>query len=305
VYFRKGYFGDVSTKDLGFTLPVTLGHEIAGIVEEVGGEVQGFSKGDTVVVYTFVGDGVCYYCRKGEEQLCVNPKHIGGHVDGGFAEYVKVPHYKYLFKIKKLHPVEAAPLACAGLTAFRAIKRAELDPSKVLVIVGAGGGLGTMAIQIAKAISQAVTIAVDIRDEALEVAKKAGADFLINGKNKEVTEEIKKLTGKKGADVVIDFVNSDTTLSVYPYALARGGKYILVGLYGGQVKYKSAFLTFNEQQFIGSFVGNQADLAGVLNMAERGLIKPIVTKIRRLEEVNDAINDLEHGMTTGRQILIP
>jgi propanol-preferring alcohol dehydrogenase len=305
VYFRKGYFGDTSTRDLGFAIPVTLGHEIAGTVEKLGNEVQGFNKGDYVVVYTFVGDGVCYYCRNGEEQLCVNPRHIGGHVDGGFAEYVKVPHYRYLFKIKKLDPVEAAPITCAGLTAFRAIKKANLDPSKVVVIIGAGGGLGTMTIQIAKAISQAITVAVDVRDEALEAAKRTGADFLINGKNKDVIQEIKELTAGKGADVIIDFVDSDATLSTYPYALARNGKYILVGLYGGQLKYKSPPIALNELQFIGSFVGSPADLAGILNIAERGLVKPIVTKTWKLEEVNYAIDDLEHGKTVGRQVLLP
>lgn len=306
VYFRRGYFGDISTRDLGFSFPVTLGHEIAGTVEEVGSEVQGFSIGDAVVVYTFVGDGTCYYCRRGEERLCVKPRHIGGHVDGGFAEYVKIPHYRYLFKIKRLQFAEAAPMGCAGLTAFRAVKKAELDPSKFLVIVGAGGGLGTMTVQIAKAVSQAITIAIDVRDEALESAKKAGADFLVDGKNKEeVLLKIRELTDGRGADVVIDFVNSDTTLSIYPSALARGGKYIQVGLYGGYLKYKSPLIALNETQFIGNFVGSQADLAGVLDMAERGLVKPIITKTRPLEEVNEALDDLEHGKITGRQVLIP
>ncbi|MBS7641076.1 MAG: NAD(P)-dependent alcohol dehydrogenase [Candidatus Bathyarchaeia archaeon] len=305
VYFRKGFFGDVSTRDLGFPIPITLGHEISGTIAEVGDEVQGFSKGDNVVVYTFVGDGICHYCRSGEEQLCINPRHIGGYVDGGYAEYVKVPHYRYLFKIKKLSHVEAAPLTCAGLTAFRAVRKAELDPSKFVLIVGAGGGLGTIAIQVAKATSQAEVIAVDIREEALEAAKKVGADIVINGRTKDVIGEIKRLTDNRGVDAVIDFVNSNATLSTYPNALAKRGKYILVGLYGGQIVYKSPIIALTEMQFIGSFVGNQADLAGVLALAEKGLVKPLITKVRKLEEINDALDDLEQGKVVGRQVLIP
>lgn len=305
VYFRKGYFGDVSTRDLGFPIPITLGHEISGTVAEVGEEVQGFSVGDDVIIYTFVGDGTCYYCRSGEEHLCVNPRHIGGFVDGGYAEYVKVPHYRYLFKIKNISHVEAAPLTCAGLTAFRAVRKAGLDPTKFVLIVGAGGGLGTIAIQVVKAFSHATVIAVDVREEALKIAKRVGADYIVDGREKGVTEEIKRISDGRGVDAVIDFVNSDITLSTYPNALARGGKYIMVGLYGGQLAHKSQIIALSEIQFIGSFVGNQADLMGILTMAEKGLVKPVITRVRRLEEINEALDDLEQGKVVGRQVLIP
>ena len=146
VHIRSGYVGNLSLKDLGIMIPVTLGHEIAGVIEEVGDEVQGFSKGDAVVINPWIGDGTCYYCKTGEENMCDNPKQLGIHTDGGFAEYVKVPHYKYLFRLRTLSPVEAAPLDCAGVTAYKAVRKADMDSSKVLTVLGAGGGLGTMAI---------------------------------------------------------------------------------------------------------------------------------------------------------------
>jgi propanol-preferring alcohol dehydrogenase len=304
VHIRSGYIGGMNIKDLGFKLPYTPGHEMAGVVEEVGAEVQGFSKGDVVVVYPWIGDGTCYYCKVGEENLCDNPRQLGIHVDGGFAEYVKIPHYRYLLKIRNLSPIDAAPLCCAGITSYRAVRKAGLDPSKTLVVVGAGGGLGTMAIQIAKAIGMAV-IGVDVRDEALEAAKRAGADYVVDGRSSSVVEEIKRLADGRGADAVIDFTGSDKTLSTYPNALAKRGKYIIVGLYGGELRCPSAFAVLNEAEFIGSFIGNLADFIGVVNLAERGKVKPMVTKIMRLEEANEAIDNLEHGKVVGRQILVP
>jgi len=305
VHIRRGYVGKVSIKNLGFKLPLTLGHEIAGVIEEVGDGVEGFVKGDVVVINPWIGCGACYYCKIGEENLCDNQKQIGINLDGGFAEYVKVPHYKYLFKIKNLSPVDAAPLACAGTTSYRAVRKADLDPSKFLTVIGAGGGVGHMVVQIAKAISGATIIGVDVREEALKIAEKAGADHLVDGSKGNVTEEILNLTGGKGSDAIIDLINSEKTLSIYPFGLAKRGKYIMVGLTGADLKYPSAMIVFKETQFMGSWLGNQADFIGVMSLAERGMVKPIVTKTRKLEEANEALDDLEYARVTGRQVLIP
>jgi len=305
VHIRSGYVGKIGLKDLGIMLPVTLGHEIAGVIEEVGDEVQGFSKGDAVVINPWIGDGTCYYCKIGEENMCDNPKQLGIHTDGGFAEYVKVPHYKYLFRLRNLSPVEAAPLACAGVTTYKAVRKANLDSSKVLTVIGAGGGLGTMAISIAKATSGATIIGVDVREEALKAAKRAGADHVIDGRSDKVIEEIKRLTDGKGTDAVIDFNNSERTLSVYPFALTKHGKYIMVGLHGGELKYPSPLAVFQELQFIGSWLGNQADFIGIMDMAEKGKVKLMVTKTMRIEETNDAMDNLEHARAVGRQVIVP
>lgn len=305
VHIRRGYVGKVSIKDLGFKLPLTLGHEVAGVVEETGEGVEGFAKGDAVVINSWIGCGACYYCKTGEENLCDNQRQVGINIDGGFAEYVKVPHYKYLFKIKNLSPIDAAPLACAGTTSYRATRKADLDPSKFLTVIGAGGGVGHMVVQIAKAISGATIIGVDVREEALKIAEKAGADYVVDGRMENVAEEILKLTGGKGSNAIIDLNNSEKTLSVYPFALAKRGKYIMVGLAGADLKYPSAMIVSREAQFMGSWVGSQADFISVMNLAEKGMVKPIVTKIRKLEEANEALDDLEHGRVAGRQVLVP
>ncbi len=304
VHMRQGRVGPLRMiEDLGVRLPLTLGHEIAGRVEEVGEYVEGFSKGDLVAVNPWEGDGTCYYCKLGEEQMCDRPRWLGISIDGGYAEYVKVTHYKYLYKLKNLTPLEAAPLTCSGITTFRAVKEALLDPSKTLVIVGAGGGLGTMAVQIAKAMTGATVIGVDVRDEALEAAKRAGADHVVDGRKNPI-QEIKTITGGRGADAVIDLNNSEKTLSVYPYALAKNGRYVMVGLYGGELKILSPFLIFNWVKFIGTQVGNNIDFLGVLTLAEKGKIRPMVTKQMKLEEVNEALDNLENARATGRQVLV-
>jgi propanol-preferring alcohol dehydrogenase len=305
VHVRSGYVGNIALKDLGIMLPLTLGHEIAGVIEEVGDEVQGFSKGDAVVINPWIGDGTCYYCKIGEENMCDNPRQLGIHTDGGFSEYIRVPHYKYLFRIRNLSLIEAAPLACAGVTAYNAVKKANVDPSEVLTVIGAGGGLGIMAIQIAKATSGATIIGVDVREEALEAAKRAGADHVVDGRSSNVTQEIKRLTNGKGTNAVIDFNNSERTLSVYPFTLAKHGKYVMVGLHGDELKYPSALVVFNQIQFVGSWLGNQADFISIMDMAEKGKIKPMVTKTMRLEEANDAMDNLEHARVVGRQVLVP
>ena len=306
VHLRQGRFGNLRiVEDLGIRLPITLGHEIAGRVEEVGEEVFGFSKGDLVAVNPWQGEGSCYYCRIGEEQLCYTPRFLGITVDGGFAEYVLVPHFKYLFKLKRLTAVEAAPLTCAGVTTYRAVRKASLDPSKTVLIVGAGGGLGTMAVQIAKAISGATVIGVDVRDEAVEAAKNAGADYVINAANQDPISEIFRITEWKGVDAVIDLVNSEKTLTIYPNALAKQGKYIMVGLFGADLHFHAPMITIPERQFIGSFAGNQSDFLGVMSLAESGKVKPMVTKVMKLEEVNEALDNLEKGKVIGRQVVVP
>ncbi|TRM89491.1 NAD(P)-dependent alcohol dehydrogenase [Sulfolobus sp. C3] len=306
VHMRQGRFGNLRiVEDLGVKLPVTLGHEIAGKVEEVGDEVVGYSKGDTVVANPWEGEGSCYYCRIGEEHLCDTPRWLGINYDGAYAEYVLVPHYKYLFKLKRLNSIEATPLTCSGITTYRAVRKASLDPSKVIAIIGAGGGLGTMAVQIAKAVSGAVVIGIDVRDEAVEAARRAGADYVINASSQDPLAEIRRITEGKGVDAIIDLNNSEKTLSVYPRALAKQGKYIMVGLFGADLHYHAPLITLSEFQFVGSLVGNQADFLGIMKLAEAGKVKPIVTRTMKLEEANEAIDNLENFRAVGRQVLVP
>lgn len=305
IHIKRGYVAGFSIKELGFKLPLTLGHEVAGVIEDVGDRVQGLKKNDLVLVNPWMGCDSCYYCKIGENNLCENPTHLGINMDGGFAEYARVPHYKYVLKIRNISPEEAAPLSCSGVTSYRALRKADLDPSKVLTVVGAGGGLGIMVIQIAKAISGATIIGVDVREESLKAAERYGADHVINAGERNAVDEILKITGGRGSDAIIDLVGSERTLLTYPRALTKRGKYIIVGMKGDDIKYPSGLLIFKEAQFLGSFIGSQSDFLNVVILAEKGKIKPMVTTIKGLENAERALEDLEHGRVIGRQVLIP
>ena len=181
VHVWEGYYEGIDgqqlkTTDRGVKYPLTPGHEIAGIIDSLGEEAEGFSKNDKVLVYPWIGEGVCPACRIGEENLCDKPRSLGVYIDGGYAEYVLVPSYRYLVKIGDDMDIDTtAPLSCAGLTAYGAVKNANLKPDDNVVIVGTGG-LGLMAIQLVKAVTGAKIIAMDLDDQKLDVAKKNGAD---------------------------------------------------------------------------------------------------------------------------------
>jgi propanol-preferring alcohol dehydrogenase len=187
VHVWEGYYEGIGgqqlkTTDRGVKYPLTPGHEIAGTVDSLGEQVEGYSKNDKVLVYPWIGEGTCPACRIGEENLCDKPRSLGVYTDGGYAEYVLVPNYRYLVKIgDEMDTDTTAPLSCAGLTAYGAVKNANLKPDDNVVIVGTGK-LRLMAIQLAKAVTGANIVALDIDDQKLKVAKKNGADNTIKKK---------------------------------------------------------------------------------------------------------------------------
>ncbi|ACP54845.1 NAD(P)-dependent alcohol dehydrogenase [Saccharolobus islandicus] len=284
-------------------LPLTPGHEIAGIVEEVGDEVTGFTKGDKVLINPWQGEGNCFYCKIGEDQYCDSPTWLGITNDGGFQEYV-LSNHNYVYKIRNLSPYEAAPLACAGVTSYRASKLARLNPSSYVAIIGAGGGLGSIGVQIIRALYGSIIIAIDVNDEGLELASKFGADYTLNSR-KEVYQEVLKITNGRGVDAIIDFVGSENTIKSYYTFLAKLGRYIKVGTFGGGLPNEAGLKIHSMGwQFIGTLTGNRKEFLEVISLAENGRIKPVVTKLR-LEEANEALNNLERNKVTGRQVLIP
>src|SRR5919197_3640663 len=206
----KGQF--LKTTDRGVKYPLTPGHEIAGIVDSLGEEAQGFTKDEKVLVYPWIGEGLCPACRSGEENLCDKPRSLGIYMDGGYAEYILIPSYRYLVKIDdEMDNDASATLSCSALTAYGAVKNANLKPYDNVVIVGAGG-LGLMAIQLAKAVTGSKIIAMDLDDKKLTAAKRNGADNTINSKKEDPIRAVLELTDKMGADAVIDFVNASKTV---------------------------------------------------------------------------------------------
>ena len=305
-----GHFMKVT--DRGVKYPVTPGHEIVGTVEDLGDDVSGISKGDEVLVFPWIGCGECPACKVGNENLCDTPKSMGVFQDGGYSDHVLIPHYKYLAKLDGVNSDSATSLACSGLTAYSAVKKANENSPEFLLIIGAGG-LGLMAIQIAKAITKAKIICIDNDDKKFDTAKKMGADFVVNtsvsgslssGTGSPVDKIISICNGK-GADSVIDFVNAPQTVRTALGAIRKRGNIVLVGLFGGSLEISLVTIPLKSIVIQGAYTGNYTDMVELLDLARKGTINPIISKRYSLDEANTALGDLKARKIVGRAVINP
>lgn len=315
--WEGGYDGPdgefLKATDRGVRYPLIPGHEIAGEVAEVGEEVASldlFKKNSKVIVYPWLGEGMCPACREGNENLCDRPRSLGIYNDGGYSEYVLVPSYRYLLNITddidtgSFDANTACTLTCSSLTAYGAINNANLRPYDTAVIIGAGG-LGLMAIQLAKAITGSTVIAMDLDDNKLKSAKENGADFIVNSKKENAVIAVMEATQKLGADAVIDFVNSSKSTEVDMQLLRKRARLVLVGLYGGALKLNLISLPTKAYKLIGSYTGNIAQLAELVSLTRRGVIKPLVSDKFKLEQATEALSKLKEGKVVGRGVINP
>jgi propanol-preferring alcohol dehydrogenase len=315
--WEGGYEGPdgefLKATDRGVRYPLIPGHEIAGVVEEVGEEVSSlnlFKKNSKVIVYPWLGEGMCPACREGNENLCDRPRSLGIYNDGGYSEYVLVPSYRYLLDVTNdietgsFDTNTACTLTCSSLTAYGAIVNANLRPYDTAVIVGAGG-LGLMAIQLAKAITGSTVIVMDLDDNKLKAAKENGADFTINSKKENAVTTVMEVTQKLGADAVIDFVNSSKSTELDMQLLRKRARVVLVGLYGGAIKLNLISMPTRAYKLIGSYTGNIAQLAELVSLTRRGVIKPLVSDKFNLEQATEALSRLKEGKVVGRGIINP
>ncbi|MFQ5920763.1 MAG: alcohol dehydrogenase [Nitrososphaerales archaeon] len=306
--WEGGYTGPAGTimkvEDRGVKFPLIPGHEVAGVVESFGEDVEGLQAGEKVLVYPWIGEGLCPACRVGEENLCDKPRSLGVYQNGGYAEYVLVPHYKYLVKIGDQNTDGVAALACSGLTAYSAVKNASVKPEEFVVIVGAGG-LGLAGVQIARVMTNSTVAVLDLDDKRLERAKNLGADHVINATQKDPVKEIQDLTNGLGADAVIDFVNASKTVATDLNLLRKRGRLVHVGLFGGSVELNLALMPLRALRLIGSYTGKYADLVELVALAKKGVIQSVISRKFNLDEANDALTQLKEGKIIGRAVISP
>ena len=284
-------------------LPYTLGHENAGWVEEVGPSVTTLRPGDAVIVHPLMTDGVCPACRRGEDMHCEHGEFPGLSVDGGFAQYLRTVERSTLKLEDGLAPSDVAAYADAGLTAYRAVKKATgvLPPGSRCAVIGIGG-LGHIGVQCLRAISGAEIIAVDVSDEALQMAKRMGADSVVKA-GEDAVEHVRELTGGKGVEAVLDFVGEQGTTVQGPAMLAVGGTYFVIG-YGGRVDLSAIGIISREISVVGSLVGSFTELSELMALAAQGKVE-LETREYSLEDVNAALADLRDGRLHGRGVLVP
>lgn len=305
VHLHEGAFDLGGGEKLELPLPegTVFGHEVYGEVVAVGDAVCGVEPGQTVVVYPWIGCGNCPPCLAGYEHMCQGGLFVGGGVvDGGFSDHVLVSHERYCFDAGGIDPERAGSLACAGLTSFGAIKRiSDLGADSKIVVIGAGG-LGMMAIGLLNTAFGVKPIAVDIDDAKLEAATAAGAGAVVNSRDPAAMQTLQELTGG-GADAAIDFVGSEQTAPLGFHSLRVGGKLVIVGLFGGELRLPLALIPMTARTIEGSQVGTLAQMQELMALARAGKVPPIPVTVRPAAEADDVIEALRNGQVLGRAVL--
>ena len=291
----------VAHGDFGKVPGRVLGHEGIGIVKEISPDVKSLKVGDRVsVAWFFEGCGACEYCTTGRETLCRTVKNAGYSVDGGMAEQCIVTA-DYAVKVPEgLDPAQASSITCAGVTTYKAIKEAQLQPGQWTVIFGAGG-LGNLAVQYAKKVFNAHVVAVDINNDKLALAKEVGADIVINGHEVEdVAALIQEKTG--GAHSAVVTAVSKVAFNQAVDSVRAGGRVVAVGLPSEMMDLSIVKTVLDGIQVIGSLVGTRKDLEEAFQFGAEGLVAPVVQK-RPVSDAVDVFDEMEAGTIQGRMVL--
>lgn len=298
----------LSLQDRGVSLPRTMGHETVGEIVAFGPDVtqadqHGLKIGDVALVYPWLGCGNCDFCRADEENMCAKPNSLGVHCDGGYADYMTVPKAKYLISLEGLDPVATAPYACSGVTTYSALKKVEADLKNPIVIIGAGG-LGLMALSLLKAMGGKGAIVVDIDARKRQAAEEAGALGSVDGAAADALARIAEIAAGP-VHSVIDLVGNAQTSQLGFDALAKGGKLVIVGLFGGGATFALPLIPIKALTIQGSYVGNLKETKELLDLVRTKGVASIPVTPMPLSAANDALNELKAGRLVGRAVLTP
>ncbi|MGC8583347.1 MAG: zinc-binding dehydrogenase [Thermoproteus sp.] len=285
-------------------VPITLGHEIAGVVEEVGPGVDDPKPGDRVIVYYYVGCGRCKYCLRGEENLCENPRAEYGFItDGGYAEYVKVPA-RNAVKLPDNIPFEqAAPIGCSVTTAIHATRRARPEVGEYVAVYGVGA-VGFALIQYNKLIGAKV-IAIGRSERKLALARELGADYVINARSEDVVKKALEITGGRGVDVVYELVGVKETMDNSLKMLAKRGRLVLIGYWRDKLEANPLDLVVKEAVITASVGNTLEELIEAVRLVSEGKIKVVVDRVVGLSKINEELERLRRGEVVGRVVINP
>jgi propanol-preferring alcohol dehydrogenase len=303
-HFDLGGGRQISLESRGVELPFTMGHEIAGEVAALGPEASGVAVGDKVVAYPWIGCGECAVCRRGDELLCLNPRTLGTRRAGGYGTHVIMPHGRYLLPYAGVPQALAATYTCSGITALSALKktRAQVGADDHLVIIGAGG-VGGSAVHIAPVAVAGRVVVADIDAQKRAHARQMGAVATVDNSAPDAVKEVMALTGG-GAAAAIDFVGAPATMEFGVNILRKGGKLVMVGLYGGAHPISTVLFPFKMMTIEGSYVGTLEDLRELLALGAAGKVPPIPIETRPAAAASAALADLRSGgKVRGRVVL--
>lgn len=289
-------------------LPITLGHEAAGIVEKIGEGVTNVRVGDRVCLHYNISCGDCYHCSTGNEQFCSSVKMIGHHVDGGYAEYIAVPARNAIHLPDEISFEAGATLMCASATSLHALRKARLKAGETVAVFGVGG-LGLSAIQLAKAMGAVEVFAVDIKDDKLELASEYAA-IPVNASRVDAVEEIRKITKGKGVDVALEMIGLHKTMQQAVESLGVMGRAVIVGISQTPLEVNPyQTLIGYEAEIIGSNDHLLQELPTLVDMAHRKILDTshVVSQVIPLdaEKINTRLDDLEKYTSDVRVVIVP
>lgn len=303
VHIRDGYFEIAPGKrfhmaDRGMKTPVTLGHEPLGTVISGGDAAGDLPIGQDRLVYPWTGCGTCARCEAGEDNWCAAPRYLGIQKSGGYGDHMIVPHPKYLIDASGIDPEYAPILACSGLTTYSAInKLMPCKPTDWILVLGAGG-LGLMAIGVLRALGHENIAVADIDEDKHQMARDMGARVTVNPANDDAQATLAALDG--GVWGAIDLVGMTQTATLGQSVLRKGGRYVVVGLYGGEIPVSLVTLAQRAMTIQGSYVGTVDELRAVVELARSGKLKPIPVQTCSMDEISGVLDRLKAGGVPGR-----
>ena len=306
VHIRDGYFDMGGGKrfhmsDRGMHPPLTLGHEPFGTVIAAGPQAQNAPLGQDRLVCPWIGCGSCARCREGQDNHCMAPRWIGVQCAGGYGDHLLIPHPRYLVDSSGIDPAWAATLACSGLTTYSAVSKLTPIPREEWVAVMGAGGLGLQAIGMLRALGHERIVVVDIDPEKFTAARAAGAAAAVDGRDANAAKRLQEISGGPlyGA---VDLVNNTATASTALATLRKGGRIVMVGLYGGEIPLSLVAVVQRALSIVGSSVGTVAELVQVVALARAGKLKQIPIEKRALSEVSRTLDELKAGTIVGRVV---
>ena len=299
IWVRKGWPG------LKLEMPHWCGADVSGEIAETGKNVSGWKTGQRVVIDPGISFYTDEFSRRGEDSLSPGYHVLGEHMRGGAAEYVAIPALNLTAMPEGMDfPTAAAPLLVALTTWRMLIHRAGLKAGETLLVVGSGGGVNSMAIQVAKLAGAVVYVIAGNRNKA-ERAQELGADYVLDRSQVDWKREIYKLTDRRGVDVVVDNVGQ-ATISVSMAAVARGGRIVIVGNTSGPLAEVDIRYIFGKQiSLIGSTMGSHQDFQEVIKLIWSGKLKPIIDRVMPLSQGKVAYGIMERGEMYGKLVLVP
>ena len=297
-YFDLGGGKRFYVKERGCIPPFTLGHEPFGVVEAFGKKAKGVKVGQKRLVFPWIGCGKCALCKAGKDNYCVSgTRFLGVNRPGAYSTHVLVPDPKYLVDTTGIDDAFAATLACSAVTVYSAIgKLSALGPKDAVAVLGCGG-LGLIAISVLRARGVKNIVGCDIDEAKLAAAMKQGAKRTVNTRSPDAAQRL------AGIAAAVDLVGSPATAALGIGALRKGGRYVICGLYGGELTHSLPPIAQRAISIVGSYVGNLQELKEVVALAKKRKLKPAPLETRPASRANDSLQDLKAGRVVGRIVL--